>query len=77
MTATSLSKDGTLDEGLLERLSNTEEGAPLVDAVGVSTGPVSHGQIVEQVAVVIEGIWRPEAALFIPPCREKYSQQNI
>lgn len=62
-------EDGsTLYEGLFKGIRDADQVSALVDAVSSGLRPRPHGQVVEQVAVVIIRIRRPEAAFGVPPC---------
>lgn len=57
-------------EGLLKGIRDAGEVAALVDAVSPGLRPRPHGQVVEQVAVVVVRVRRPEATLGVPSCAE-------
>lgn len=56
----------TLYEGLFEGVGDADEVSALVDAVGSSLRPRSHGKVVEQVAVVVKRVGRPGATFIVP-----------
>lgn len=62
--------DPTLYEGLLKGIRDADEVAALVDAVSPRLRPRPHGQVVEQVAVVVVRVRRPEATFGVPSCAE-------
>lgn len=58
-------------EGLFKGIRDADEVSPLVDAVGPGLRPRPHGQVVEQVAVVVIRVGHPKAAFSVPPCHER------
>lgn len=58
-------------EGLFKGIRDADEVSALVDAVGPGLRPRPHGQVVEQVAVVVIRVGRPKAAFGVPPCDER------
>lgn len=54
-------------KGLFKGISDADEVAALVDAVSLGLRPCPHGQVVEQVAVVIR-VRCPEATFKVPSC---------
>lgn len=71
MTEVNCGVDGTtLYEGLFEGIGDADEVAALVGAVSPGLRPRPHGQVVEQVAVVVIRVRRPEAAFGVPTCRK-------
>lgn len=62
-------EDGTtLYEGLFKGISDADEVTALVNAVSPGLRPRPHGQVVEQVAVVVIRIRCPEATFGVPSC---------
>lgn len=58
----------TLYEGLFEGIGDADEVSSLVDAVSSSLGPRPHGQVVEEVTVVVERVRGPGPTFVIPTC---------
>lgn len=63
-------------EGLLKGIRDAGEVAALVDAVSPGLRPRPHGQVVEQVAVVVVRVRRPEATFGVPSCTEIQRKVN-
>lgn len=65
----------TVYEGLFEGVGDAGKVSALVGAVCSSLRPRPHGQVVEQVAVVVERVRRPGAAFIVPSCEQSVHSQ--
>lgn len=57
-------------EGLFKGVGDADEVSALVEAVSPGLRPRPHGQVVEQVAVVVVGVRRPIATFGVPSCHK-------